>query len=118
MMPWWGYIVIVLACLIIGMLIMWLIENYSKPIFEPQAIQKAREDSLKAQIEAEREAKLQEMEIKENLINELKKIRSWYNSHNQKLEEEAKNEYKKLIEDQNALDSKLDNILGLSSDSS
>jgi len=111
-MPGWGWFLIGLGGALVVVLILWLLFR-SKGGANTAALKESEAQRLRDELEAERKAKEAVTEELKALAEEKRRIDSWYNQVMNQINEEAKDEYKRLATDTAALDAKLDSLLGV-----
>jgi hypothetical protein len=114
-MPWWGTLLIGIACGLLAALVLWLVlRKRAKPV-DPAAVRQAaateHEKALKAMVEFERLARAKVAKEAKHLADQLKSITTWYNDRKNKISKEAQDEFNRLVGDPEALDRKLDQLL-------
>ena len=114
-MAWYWYILIVLVSMSVGMLVFWALSRGGRKVtVDRVGLAKIEKERLEAMVEAEKEGRKKAEKALKEVAEEHKKILEWYNQKRQKIEEDARHEFENLSTDPDALDRKLDDLLGSS----
>ena len=118
-MPVWAVIVIVLAVAVAFVVAAWLLSrNKGVSVETLKELQASTATRLQEELEAERQRTQAVAAEVTQLAEAHRKLTAWYTDRVAELDQEAKDAYAKLAVDPDAVDRKLDELLGTGSASS
>lgn len=116
-MPWWVYLIIAVVLVIAAMIIGYIWGRKTSPDVDRKALVDSERKALEEEIEAEKIARATAEQARDQHAKDLKKILTWYNQRRGAIDAAAQKEFTDLVSDPDALDRKLDTLLGKAEES-
>lgn len=110
-MEWYWIVLIVVACQAVFLLLMWLALRKTVGQIPHKELAAVDREKYETQIEAEKVARGKAEQELRTLAAEQKKILDWWKQAEGKVNREVRDNFKELVSDPSALDSKLDSLL-------
>lgn len=116
-MPWWGVLIIVAVAIIAAVIITYLLTRKSSAaLVAAKELAETRADTAAKKLEAERATKEQLAAESKALVARLREIDAWYEKARTNINKERRDAFENLATDPDALDRKLDELLGAEDD--
>lgn len=114
-MPWWGVLIIVVIAAVAAATVAWLIARRSNlALAAEKDLAEVRADTTAKKLDAERATKDKLENESRRLISRLREIDVWYGTARLNISKERRDAYTNLATDPDALDLKLNKLLGTS----
>jgi len=111
-MAWYWFVLIVVGFSAITLLLGYVWAKKSNNPVDDGDLLKIQKQSYEAQIAAQKQATAEAAQAAKDLLAERNKISAWYGAAKSKIDKEARDEFEKLSTDPDALNAKLDALLG------
>jgi hypothetical protein len=111
----WYWVLLIIVLVQVGFLLVWWLCNRGISAEELlNELRKSTEQREREELEAERRSREAMEEAYRSLAGKQKQIQEWYNENRAKIDEETQRAYDELAVDSDAIDRKLDALLGSS----